>query len=54
MGLFDNLGVSKVLDGLFGDAPEAPDYSGIANANEKIARLSALTRGGKFGLRGHV
>ena len=36
MGLFDNLGVSKVLGGLFGDAPEAPDYSGIANANAAI------------------
>ncbi|WP_153159630.1 tail fiber domain-containing protein [Zoogloea sp. 1C4] len=40
MGLFDNLGVSKVLGGLFGDAPEAPDYSGIANANEKSAQLA--------------
>lgn len=40
MGLFDNLGVGQVLGGLFGDAPEAPDYSGIANANEKSAQLA--------------
>ena len=40
MSFFDNLGVGKVLGGLFGDAPEAPDYSGIADANEKSAQLA--------------
>ena len=38
MGLFSFVG--DALGGLFGDAPEAPDYSGIANANEKSAQLA--------------
>ena len=41
MGMFSFVG--DALGGLFGDAPEA-----------LTARLSALTRSGKFGLRGHV
>ena len=38
MGLFSFVG--DALSGLFGGAPEAPDYSGIANANEKSAQLA--------------
>ena len=38
MGLFSFVGDAP--GGLFGGSPEAPDYSGIASANEKSAQLA--------------